>query len=122
MNEKSPSSPGAGALQTSGPSYQVYIPGVPTVQESRSQTLKHGDTFGVFNQYGDIIASERHTDGLSHEDTRFLSRFELRINGRRPLLLSSAVQDDNGLLTVDLPNPDIFDNACFRLPRDTIHM
>ena len=122
MNEKSPSSPGAGALQTSGPSYQVYIPGVPTVQESRSQTLKHGDTFGVFNQYGDIIASERHTDGLYHEDTRFLSRFELRINGRRPLLLSSAVQDDNGMLTVDLTNPDIFDNDCLRLPRDTIHM
>lgn len=121
MSEKSPLSfpdDAAPAEMTS----RYYIPGISTFQEWRPQMLKQGDTFGVFNCFGDIIAGERNTDGLYHEDTRFLSRLELLINGRRPLLLSSAVQDDNGLLTVDLANPDFFDGHRLRLPRDTIHI
>ncbi|MGH8208566.1 MAG: glycogen debranching N-terminal domain-containing protein, partial [Steroidobacteraceae bacterium] len=56
----------------------------------RTHVLKQDDTFGVFNDFGDIAAGSRHEEGLYHEGTRFLSRFALRLAGARPLLLSSA--------------------------------
>ena len=45
--------------------------------------------------------------GLYYDGTRYLSRLELRVGGRRPLLLSSTVKKENDLLTVDLTNPDL---------------
>ena len=61
--------------------------------------------------------------GIYHQDTRYLSGLQLLINGRRPLLLSSIVQDNNALLTADLTNPDFFDAAGrLRLSKDTIHI
>ena len=71
------------------------------------KVLKKGDTFGLFNRYGDIHSPRTGSLGLYHEGTRFLSHFELTINGERPLLLSSTVKDDNVLFNVDLTNPDI---------------
>jgi len=38
------------------------------------------------------------------------------------LLLSSTIQDNNGLLTVDLTNPDFFVDGRLDLPRDTIYL
>ena len=43
---------------------------------------------------------------MYHRDTRFLSQLELRLNGHRPLLLSSTPGEDNSLLPVDLANTD----------------
>jgi glycogen debranching enzyme len=48
--------------------------------------ILEGATFCICNELGDFGAS---VEGLFAEDTRFLSRFSLRINGERPLLLSS---------------------------------
>ena len=45
--------------------------------------------------------------GVFHNDTRYLSGMQLLIDGQRPLLLSSSVENDNVILTVDLTNPDI---------------
>jgi len=45
------------------------------------------------------------SDGIYHHDTRYLSRIELRLNSAPLLLLSSNVEDDNAVLTVDLDNP-----------------
>ena len=70
------------------------------------RALKHGDTFIVIDNHGDIGATAGGTDGLFHADTRFLSHLELRLNGSQPLLLGSNVRDDNTLLAVDLTNPD----------------
>ncbi len=70
-------------------------------------TLKYGDTFVVVDNHGDIGASAGGADGLFHEDTRFLSRLELLVNGRQPILLSGNARDDNTLLTIELTNPDI---------------
>src|SRR5918996_4103250 len=99
---------GAEALPRSAPAVEFYIPATSSLQERRPRTLKHGDTFGVFDHYGDLIAAEASPEGLYHQDTRFLSGFRILINGRRPLLLSSTVQDNNALLTADLTNPDYF--------------
>ena len=61
----------------------------------------------VFDYAGDIGAFGAGEQGLYHEGTRYLSRFTLRVNGKRPLLLSSRVKEDNELFGADLTNPDI---------------
>ena len=45
------------------------------------RTLKHNDTFAVFDSHGDMGASAGGPDGLFDHDTRYLSRLELLING-----------------------------------------
>ena len=105
------------------PPVTFYIPATSSLAERRPRTLKHGDTFGLFDHYGDIIAAVGSPEGVYHKDSRFLSSLHLLIDDRRPLLLSSTVQDDNTVLTADLTNPDVFDpRGGLRLPRDTIHM
>jgi glycogen debranching enzyme len=99
----------------------IYIPA--TGAESRPRrTLKHGDTFAVFDSYGDIGATPGAPDGIYYDDTRFLSRLELSLNGMQPLLLGSNVRDDNMLLTVDLTNPDLYFENGLLLPKDMLHI
>ena len=74
--------------------------------EPRTRILKHGDTFAVLSPFGDMVGDTGCPDGLYHQDTRFLSQFELRLNGDCPLLLSSNQAEDNSLLPVDLANAD----------------
>ncbi|MYZ49330.1 amylo-alpha-1,6-glucosidase [Propylenella binzhouense] len=84
------------------------------------RTLKHGDGFAVLDSFGDIGTVPDTAEGVFYRDTRFLSRFEFRIEGARPLLLSSAAHEDKSALTVDLTNPDIVLPGGEKLPRDTI--
>ncbi len=104
------------------PTPEFYIPATSSILERRPRTLKHDDVFAVFDHYGDILGSERSPEGLFHGDTRHLSQLRLVIDGKRPLLLSSTVQDDNALLAVDLANPDITRRGRVVLRRDTIHI
>jgi glycogen debranching enzyme len=90
---------------------QFYIPATTSLQERRLRALKHGNTFALFNHYGDIVPFRGAPDGLYHCDTRYLSHLELRLNGQRPLLLSSTVHDDNAVCDVDLTNGDMFANG-----------
>ena len=98
-----------------------YIPATGTSSRPR-RTLKHGDTFAVLDAHGDIGATPDGPDGVYNNDTRYLSRLELFINGMQPLLLGSNVRDDNSLLTVDLTNPDIYFDKKLVLPKDTLHI
>src|SRR2546423_6673435 len=50
-------------------------------------TILEGSTFCLSDEVGDLDGK---TGGFFAEDTRFLSRFTLTINGERPLLLSSG--------------------------------
>jgi glycogen debranching enzyme len=50
-------------------------------------TILEGSTFCICDDVGDI---DRRTHGFYSEDTRFLSVLRLRVNGARPLLLSSG--------------------------------
>ena len=86
------------------------------------RTLKHDDTFAVFDSQGDMGASAGGPDGLFDHDTRYLSRLELLIDGMQPLLLGSSVRDDNLTLTADLTNPDIFYDDHIALQRDALHI
>ena len=98
-----------------------YIPatGMPTRPR---RTLKYGDTFAVLDSHGDIGASAGESDGLFHNDTRFLSHLEVQVNGLPPLLLGSNLRDDNSLLAVDLTNPDFIVDGRIVLQKDLLHI
>src|ERR1700756_1043732 len=74
----------------------------------RIRSLKYGDTFAVFNHFGDIRPILSGEEGLYLDGTRFLSTFMLYLDGFRPLILGSTVRDDNDQLVVTLTNPDLF--------------
>jgi len=94
-----------------------------SLQDARTGTLKHGDTFCVFDHNGDVNAHPTEAEGLFHRDTRHLSRLMLTLNGARLLLLSSGLRDDNAALTCDLANADIFDTSGEKLlEQDMIHV
>src|SRR5689334_7253733 len=101
---------------------EFYIPATSSLLERRPRTLKRGDTFAMFDHYGDFAGGAGNPEGLYHNDTRFLSTLRLKIENRKPLLLSSTVQNDNELLTVDLTNPDIYRQRELRLRRDSVHL
>ncbi|MGH7056388.1 MAG: amylo-alpha-1,6-glucosidase [Acetobacteraceae bacterium] len=99
-----------------------YISATASLIDQRPRTLKAGDTFAVFGHAGDATAGPRSAEGIYHRDTRYLSRIEIRVNGVRPVLLSSAVSDDNAMLSCDLTNPDLGDARNGGLERGEIHI
>lgn len=101
---------------------QYYILASSSMADDRTRVLKDGETFGVFDRYGDIQPVGRGTQGLYHEGTRFLSRQELFLNNDRPMLLSSSVKEDNALLAVDLTNADFYRDGRIVVPRGSVHV
>ncbi|MFP3547410.1 amylo-alpha-1,6-glucosidase [Rhizobium sp. SIMBA_035] len=102
---------------------QFFIPATASLQERRPRTLKHGDTFAVFDHNGDALSGPGSPEGLFYRDTRYLSHLSLAIDGKRPMLLSSTLRDDNATLTCDLTNPDLFDNkGKLTLAHDLVHL
>lgn len=103
---------------------QFFIPAAASLHERRPRTLKHGDTFAVFDHSGDAISGPGSPEGLYHRDTRYLSHLYLTMNGgARPILLSSSLRDDNATLKCDLSNPDLFDSDGSQvLGNDLIHI
>jgi hypothetical protein len=97
---------------------QFRIAATEGIRERRTRILKHGDTFAVLNDFGDMTPDPGSPDGLYHRDTRFLSKLELRLNGHRPLLLSSTPVEDNSFLPVDLANTDSIGPDGISLHRD----
>src|SRR3990167_2348718 len=89
---------------------------------SAARVLKHGETFAVFDRYGDIRPVGRlGAQGIYHEGTRFLSALRLLVGDQRPLLLSSTVRQDNVLLGVDLMNTDLSAGQ-HTIPHGTLHI
>ena len=99
-----------------------YVLATSSRADDRTRVLKHGDTFGLFDRYGDIQHLGIGEQGLYHHGTRFLSHFELRVNERRPLLLNSTVKEDNSLLVVDLTTPDMYKNDVLVVRKSTVHI
>jgi glycogen debranching enzyme len=102
---------------------QFYIQSTSSRTDDRTRVLKHGEMFAVFDRFGDVQPVGLGEQGIYHHGTRFLSGLELRLGGRRPLLLSSTVKKENDLLTVDLANPDLKDEfGIIEMPRGTLHL
>ncbi|WP_395711465.1 glycogen debranching N-terminal domain-containing protein [Reyranella sp.] len=105
------------------PAAEFFIPAVTSLAERRLRTLKHADSFGIFNPSGDAIAGPASPEGLFYRDTRHLSHFVLTLDEQLPILLASTVRDDNALLTCDLTNPDIHAaDGRLMLEHDVIHI
>ncbi|MHB1586195.1 MAG: amylo-alpha-1,6-glucosidase [Acidiferrobacteraceae bacterium] len=92
-----------------------------SIAENLTRILKHGDSFGLFDRFGDVSSRPDSVHGIFHEGSRFLSRSELRISGVQPLLLSSTVKKDNLLLAVDLTNPELHSGTTV-LPHGSLHL
>jgi glycogen debranching enzyme len=100
-----------------------YVPATSSRLDDRTRVLKQGESFAVFDRYGDIHALGHSEQGIYHQDTRFLSRLDLRLaDGRRPVLLNSTLKQDNSLLTVDLTIPEIYEEDRLVVRLDTVHM
>jgi hypothetical protein len=56
-----------------------YILSSSSRVDDRTHVLKQGDTFAVFDRFGDFEQLGRPEVGLYHQDTRFLSRLALRL-------------------------------------------
>ena len=98
---------------------------IVTEGESRglpARVLKAGESFGVFDMCGNITSAEASEEGLFHDGTRFLSRFEIFLFHRRPLLLSSTTSSDNTVFVADLTNPDLVREGTLVVSRGEIHL
>jgi len=94
------------------------------VERSATQlrVLKHGDSFAVFDPHGDMLPGAATEHGLYSSGTRFLSRVELQLAGRRPLLLSSTISGDNTVFVADLTNPDVVADGSVKIARGQLHV
>jgi len=123
MNSSSmfePTTPSNSVDEAPVPQFAIAVSA--TLQQRRTRTLKHGDTFAVFDHRGDIGGEQGNPEGLYHRDTRMLSQLQLLLEDERPLLLSSMTQDDNALFTADLSNPDLLEDGKVALRRENIHL
>ena len=85
--------------------------------------LSDGHSFAIFDAGGDIVESPLEALGLFHRDTRYLSRFELRVSGETPYFLNSFLSDDKAQLRVNLTNPDLgVHGEVIDLPRNSIQL
>ena len=74
----------------------------------------------MFDTSGSIRPIGLGEQGLYHEGTRFLNRFELALHGRRLQPLRSTVRNDH-VLIVELTNPDDL-SLPEPLPREVLHV
>jgi glycogen debranching enzyme len=72
--------------------------------ESTWIQVLEGSTFMLSDERGDVQGGS--VAGLFHEDTRYLSRFVLTVQGRHPVLLSSGTVD-HGSAAFFLTNPEL---------------
>ncbi|MBW2056471.1 MAG: amylo-alpha-1,6-glucosidase [Deltaproteobacteria bacterium] len=87
-----------------------------------TQVLMDGDTFAIFDRYGDVQPLGQ-CQGLYYEGTRYLSSFSMTLGGERPMLLNSFLHRDNKHLSVDLTNPDLFQREDQRIiRRELVHL
>ena len=86
---------------------RYFILATGSLADENDRVLKQGESFAVFDRYGDIRPVGLGEEGVFHEGTRFLSSLSLVLSGERPLLLGSTAKRDNSRLAIDLTNPDL---------------
>jgi glycogen debranching enzyme len=83
--------------------------------------LKEDQVFVVSDINGDIPAGNELGLGFYREDTRYLSVFELRLNGRVPILLNHSV-DRAYVATFQLVNPALTNPDGHPIPRQSLSL
>ena len=97
-----------------------YTDAQPSLIDRPLRTLKFADAFAVLDSYGNVGGVTDSPEGVYLRDTRYLSLFEMTIEGNSPLLLSSVLEDDNASLTVALANPEIRHGDTLAVHREAI--
>jgi glycogen debranching enzyme len=85
------------------------------------RVIKENDLFLLTDLAGDIPEGQTQGFGLYAKDTRFLSRMELLINGRKPNVLASEA-DENYISKILLTNPHMEEDGKLVLWRETIEL
>jgi len=111
----------ANPTRTQGPG-PFHVLATSSLTDAQTRVLKHGDTFAVFDRYGDARPGGLNEQGLYHESTRFLSCSILELDGNRPFFLSSTVHDENDRFDAHLTNPDLLEGDRVRAPLGTVHL
>ena len=86
---------------------QYYILSSELAADLPKLVLKHDEAFLVANRRGDLPNMADSEFGFYVDGTRFLRQLELRVHGRRPIVLNAGVSEDAMQATVDLTNPDV---------------
>ncbi|MCM2282575.1 MAG: hypothetical protein NDI61_12095 [Bdellovibrionaceae bacterium] len=101
---------------------QYYVLATSVLADRETRVLKQGETFAIFDRYGDIRPFTHSEAGIFHGGTRFVSALSFTIAGdRRPVLLNSNLRDDNGLLKVEMTNPDLMIDGVGFVPKGQLH-
>lgn len=99
-----------------------YFAADSTYTDNETLILNHQNTFGVFDRRGDIQPFGKKLHGLYHEGTRYINNLEFRIEGARPMFLSSSLKSDNEILSVDLTNPLLIQTNGHEIQESEIHI
>lgn len=120
QSSRPPEVPATTEGQADGSVFRILA--AASLADERTRVLKHGNTFAVFDHYGDITHDGLGEEGIYHDGTRFLSGLLLELEGARPFFLSSTVRDENDQLAIALTNPDLLEGDHMRLPLGTLHL
>jgi glycogen debranching enzyme len=102
---------------------RVLNEGVAVVLHDEANRLlatKEGEMFLYANEEGNLAAGFQGM-GLYYRDTRFLSHYELTVDGRPPVLLSSSAERAY-MSYVDLTNPDVWSDGQITIPQQTLNI
>ena len=99
---------------------EFHIQASPDAAAIHKLVLKHEEAFLVCDRRGDFPAHFEGELGFYFEGTRHLRWLEIRLNGERPLLLTSDVSPDNDHIRIGLANADI--HAPHYVPRNTVYL
>ena len=116
---RSPESEGRGDMAERILSEQLPI--VVTELLSKVLAIKEGETFLYSDTEGNLDERPGYGLGLYYQDTRFLSRFRMRISGRDPILLSSSAERAY-MSYIDVTNPDLYEEDDLAVPQQTLNI
>jgi len=96
--------------------YQISEP-----RKANNLTLIDGKTFLSTSVAGDITPAGAPDVGFFHDDTRFLSHLDLKVDGHRTVVLSSSTEKSYAS-QIELTTGNITLRDSFDLPENTIHI
>jgi glycogen debranching enzyme len=90
-------------------------------RKANNLTLIDGKTFLSTTLSGDIMPPGAPDAGLFYDDTRFLSRLELRMGGYRTVVLSSSTEQ-TFVSQIELTTGQITLRETYEIPENTVHI
>ena len=108
-----------GTYARTGP---FYIVAPSPLADELSRVLKHGETFAVFDHYGDIKPAGLGGRRACPRGDALSLLPDLAARSRPSTFLSSTIKEDNDLLAVDLTNPDVYEQDRLAIPRGALHV